>query len=122
MADFEICFFCGGNSAEPDHWRQCAGRGTMARNEDPDTSHAAAASWSLADLTEVQQRVYAIHQQHPRGLTDEELLHRYLREHITAESSPRKRRCDLTRLGVIMDSGERRVLVSGRNGIVWKLR
>lgn len=89
----------------------------QVRVTDPDTSHAAANS---LDVTVVQQRVYALHWAHPGGLTDEELLHLYQQQHgVTAESSPRKRRCDLTRMGVLNDTGLRRPLVSRRMGIVW---
>jgi hypothetical protein len=88
------------------------------RASDPDTSRAAAAS---LDVTVVQARVYKIHMEHKfRGLTDEELLGIYVRYYgPTAESSPRKRRCDLTKAGLIVDSGQRRMLKSGRMGIVW---
>jgi hypothetical protein len=91
------------------------------RVDDPDTSRAAAYSLTQADVTEVQRRVLAILGHHPEGLTDEELLHEYMRDHVTAESSPRKRRHDLTQAGFIADTGQRRPLVSGRHGIVWKL-
>jgi hypothetical protein len=91
------------------------------RTTDPDTSAAAAASIA-AEATEVQRRVYAIHAAHPDGLTDEELLTVYLAIHgPAAESSPRKRRCDLAHAGLIVDSGDRRPLISGRNGIVWTI-
>jgi len=89
------------------------------RGTDPDTSRAAAES---LDVTVVQQRVYEIHLEYPAGLTDEELLSAYIKRFgVTAESSPRKRRCDLTKIGLIVDSGERRALKSTRQGIVWKL-
>jgi hypothetical protein len=92
------------------------------RGSDPATSHAAAASIA-ADVTEVQRRVRAIHVEYPAGLTDEELLRKYIARYgPTAESSPRKRRHDLTVLGIIVDTGERRPLVSGRSGIVWGLK
>jgi hypothetical protein len=91
-----------------------------ARTSDPETSHAAAES---LDVTVVQARVYGIHLEHKRrGLTDEELLRIYkLTFGHTAESSPRKRRCDLCKVGLIVDSGQRRMLKSGRMGIVWML-
>jgi hypothetical protein len=90
------------------------------RTTDPSTSWAAANS---LDVTVVQQRVYDLHWLHPGGLTDEELLRLYLAKYgMTAESSPRKRRCDLTRLHILIDTGLRRVLSSGRMGIVWGIR
>jgi hypothetical protein len=91
-----------------------------ARRTDPGTSHAAA--HSLDNVTMVQARVLAIHKDFT-GLTDERLLDEYKRRYgITAESSPRKRRHDLTRKGLIYDSGERGELKTGRKGIVWKLQ
>jgi len=96
-----------------------------ARTDDPDTSHQAA--WSVVDATEMQQRVYAIFVRHPDGLTDEQLVAIYARHYpsdwksLESKASPRKRRSDLTNLGVIIDSGEKRPLQSKRLGIVWKL-
>jgi hypothetical protein len=134
--DADPCRFCGGNPAEPDHARRCDGRQgrveaqadydphVHARTADPDTSHAAA--WSVTEASMVQARVYALHQSHPDGLTDEELVLLYARAHapgrsLESRASPRKRRSDLARTGVLVDSGERRVLTSGRRGVVWKL-
>jgi hypothetical protein len=93
----------------------------QVRTTDPDTSHDAA--FSIADATVNQQRVYVIHlTQGQRGLTDEEQLAIYRSIYgMCAESTPRKRRHDLTRAGILVDSGERRLLRSGRFGIVWKL-
>jgi hypothetical protein len=91
------------------------------RVDDPDTSRAAAFSLTQADVTEVQRRVLAILRRHPEGLTDEELSSEYRREWVTGASSPRSRRNDLAKAGFIVDTGQRRPLVSGRNGIVWTL-
>lgn len=132
-----ICRFCGAPIEADDllHQLHCDGRqGAVeatepiapyepwenVRTSDPDTSKAAAES---LDVTEVQRRVLTIHTAKRReGLTDEQLLGEYVGLHgVTAESSPRKRRCDLTKIGLIIDSGERRPLKSGRNGIVWRL-
>lgn len=92
------------------------------RSSDPSTSHAAATSITVT-VTEVQRRVLGIHRGYSTyGLTDEQLLDIYHDQFgTTAESSPRKRRHDLTRLGIITDSGLRRELKTGRKGIVWKL-
>ena len=94
------------------------------RASDPDTSHAAAASIDAPHWTVVQERVLDCHlAAGQQGLTDEELLVSYVQHYgVTAESSPRKRRHDLTRAGTILDSAERRMLKSGRLGIVWKLK
>lgn len=132
------CLFCGGSHPPGDH-RACDGRQgrmeaslplphfvpeTHARTTDPDTSLAAALA---VDATEMQQRVYAIHQEHPEGLTDEELLLHYGRRYTLAgrsqesHMSPRKRRSDLATARILVDSGLRRPLVSGRNGVVWRI-
>lgn len=142
MPEFQVCLFCSGNAAEPDHGSRCDGRqgrleaaepaeGAVgyapyahARTSDPDTSLAAALA---VEASEVQQRVYALHRQHPEGLTDEELLHWYASAHLVpgrsleSKSSPRKRRSDLTNAGLLVDSGARRPLSSGRRGVVWVL-
>lgn len=95
---------------------------THVRSSDPDTSKAAAAS--VVDATEVQRRVLALFDARG-GMTDEELLAAYQevypRGGQSAESlaSPRKRRSDLATAGFLVDSGERRLLRSGRKGIVW---
>jgi len=93
-----------------------------ARTTDPDTSYAAAAR--VTDATEVQQRVLALLGMRP--MTDEEILAAYERRYGRPDSrqaaeSPRKRRSDLVRLGLVVDSGERRLLTSGRMGVVWRL-
>jgi|SRR5262245_31791521 len=137
----QVCLFCGGDASEPDHAAHCDGRqgrleaqgvvadawepDTHARATDPDTSHAAA--WSIVDATEIQRRVYGLYRRSPAGLTDEELLAVYARTYdvngrsLESRASPRKRRSDLTRAGVLVDSGERRPLSSGRCGVVWKV-
>jgi hypothetical protein len=134
------CLFCGGDTSEPGHAMRCDGRQGRVeaalepvaapyaphenvRTSDPSTSHAAALALDDEAITVVQGRVLDCHHAAgARGLTDEELLAAYVeRFGVTAESSPRKRRNDLTKAGAILDSGERRPLVSGRQGIVWKL-
>lgn len=129
----QVCLFCDGDASEPDHLSRCDGRQgrreaydphAHARTSDPDTSRVAA--FAVDDATEVQRRVYALHRQHPEGLTDEQLIALYARDYAGARSleskaSPRKRRSDLTNAGVLVDSGERRMLTSGRRGVVWKV-
>lgn len=95
------------------------------RTTDPETSRAAADS--LRDVSEAQRHVRDIHREcderYGHGLTDEEQLREYRARYgaDTPESSPRKRRHDLMRAGIIVDSGLRRPLASGRAGIVWRL-
>ena len=137
------CLFCSGDASAPDHGKQCCGRQGQieadaaaaadlptfepfehARTSDPETSLAAA---RMVDASEVQQRVFAIFRAHADdGLTDEELLALYAREwpsarSLESRSSPRKRRSDLARAGILVDTGNRRQLSSGRNGVVWSL-
>jgi hypothetical protein len=134
----QVCLFCGGNPDEPDHLLRCDGRQghaeastnwptfepfEHARPTDPETSKAAA--HRVEDATVVQQRVVTLYRQHPEGLTDEELIALYARtfdtdsRSIESKASPRKRRSDLTRAGILIDSGARRQLTSGRRGVVW---
>lgn len=90
-----------------------------ARTSDPDTSHAAAHTFSGAVLT----RVLTIYATTPGGLTDEELLTAYTKRHGAdgcANDSPRKRRSDLSR-DKLRDSGVRRLSVYNRAMIVWRL-
>lgn len=94
-----------------------------ARTTDPDTSHEAAAA---TETSEVRRRVFAIFREHAEGLTDEELLAFYARtfpegSSLESRSSPRKRRSDLARAGLLVDSGMRRTLTSGRRGVVWAI-
>jgi len=89
------------------------------RGTDPDTSREAA--YTVAHLTEVQQHVLVLFREY-RAMTDEQLLARYLQQYgPIPESTPRKRRCDLTRLQLICDSGRRATLSTGRKGIIWTL-
>ena len=122
------CLFCGGDASEPDHWLHCDGRQgaieiaahTQVRTSDPDTSHQAA--WSLANASDVQRRVHGIlDEAGRRGVDDDALLRTYRAQWLAAESSPRKRRNDLVRAGIVIDSGERR-LVGKRWRIVWILK
>ena len=66
-------------------------------------------------------RITAIQRAH-RGSINEEQLAAYPAAHgPVPDSSPRNRRHDLVRAGILVDSGERRPLRSGRMGIVWRL-
>lgn len=90
----------------------------MTRRDDHDTSREAADSIrpitgkiALAVLEFAMRRG-------SYGFTDDELK----TAHPEApESSYRKRRTELTRLGRLCDSGERRINRHGRNEIVWKI-
>lgn len=122
----DVCLFCGRDTHDAEHLLHCSGAAgyeplTHVRTTDPETSLAAAESQTDDHVTLVQSRVLELHAA-AHGLTDEELRHQYREQYgPTGESSVRSRRNDLTLKGLIEDSGEQRVLESGRPGIVWRL-
>ena len=89
----------------------------VARNTDPDTSHAAARYTEPRANTNraLALRVLA---EHPGGLTDFELAA------LTGlqQTSIGKRRGELRDGGFVEDSGERRASPSGAQAIVWKAK
>lgn len=94
-----------------------------ARRTDPDTSHAAAQS--IDNLTARQAAVLACfrHSAACVGLTDHELVTLYRHTPDAPEQSSsglRTRRAELAARGLVMDSGKRRKLRTGRTAIVWK--
>ena len=89
-----------------------------ARSTDPDTSHEAARS--IGEMTGKRQAVLDIIRAIRRG-TDEDIVDAY---HATtapqqSASGIRTRRAELTLLGLVVDTGERKVRSSGRGAIVW---
>ena len=85
-----------------------------ARRTDPDTSHEGTRRIAGRD----RRAVHAAYAQAGlEGLTDRELQALCPEQVLARQESWRKRRSDLTRTGVLYDSGERR----GRQ-IVWRLR
>lgn len=88
-----------------------------ARNTDPITSHLAGAS--VGDVTKTQQYVLRALR---RSRTDVELVEAYnsLKTAPRAsESGIRSRRAELVRKGLVVDTGRRVRLDSGRYAIVW---
>jgi hypothetical protein len=88
-----------------------------ARNTDPITSHEAAAS--VNDITKTQEFILKAL---VRPRTDIDLVEAYRNLKLApraSESGIRSRRAELVRAGLIMDTGERVKLASGRNAIVW---
>jgi hypothetical protein len=96
-----------------------------ARRGDPETSKAAASS--VKNMNDSREAVLTVLQGYPGGLTDEELIAQYVHRSIRgqlpqqSESGIRSRRAELVAMDPprVMDSGERRQTVLGRDSIVW---
>lgn len=87
-----------------------------ARNTDPDTSHEAAAALNPERLRGI---IFELLENGP--LTDDELRGELDALGVRYEkSSATKRRGDLVKLGLVEDTGDRRVSGSGRRMIVWQ--
>jgi dienelactone hydrolase len=94
-----------------------AGGYVLYRRGDPATSRAAAQA-ILAQLPTLQQAVYAYaYAQGSHGFTDDEMM-AYFRSH---RSTYRSRRSELTRAGLIMDTGRTRILPTRRSAIIWAI-
>lgn len=91
-----------------------------ARHNDPDTSHEAAAS--VSDIRERQRYVLTC-LEHLKEATDEELVEAYPRYDLPRQSTSgiRTRRRELADLGLVVQTGAKRVMSSGRRGHVWRL-
>lgn len=89
----------------------------LARATDPETSHEAAQSFGDLELNLLRSLVLNVLKQHPDGLTDHELT----RECVRLGSGDyqwdtyRKRRSDLTNLGLVVATTVRR-----ERSTVWK--
>jgi hypothetical protein len=88
----------------------------MFRREAKDTSIQAAVS-VYPDLRELQIDVLKYAETQPYGFTDEEMNIHF----NTYRSTYRARRAELMHKGLIVDSGKKKKMSSGRNGIVWIL-
>jgi len=92
-----------------------------ARRTDPRTSHEAASS--VKNLTDTKRAIVLLVTAEP--MTDDTLVHVYqtmARLELApsaSESGIRSRRAELVRDGLLIDSGARQKLSSGRNAIVW---
>lgn len=95
-----------------------------ARRSDPGTSHQAAAS--VRQLTAKQRAVRTVLRRYG-SLTDEQIREKYDYEvrmaglPVQSESGLRTRRAELVRRGDVVDTGDRRVMSTGRKAIVWGL-
>ena len=90
---------------------------TLYRKGDPLTSRKAAQA-ILAQLPNLQQAVYAYaYAQGPHGFTDDDMM-----DHFgSIRSTYRTRRSELTRAGLIMDTGRTRILPTRRSAIIWAI-
>jgi len=86
-----------------------------AREEDPQTAHAAASSIRGQKASELEMQVVRAVIKHPEGLACYEIqaLTQIPNESLTPRLAP------LRRKGLIKDSGQRRTAPSGRQQIVW---
>lgn len=92
----------------------------VARSTDPPTSWAAAKS--LGDLRESQSAVLAFLREHG-PMTDEQLVARYDREPRQSPSGLRTRRKELVEdFDLVVDTGRKEKLLSGRQAIVWEAK
>ena len=92
----------------------------FARKEDPETSHDAADSLPSDRIRESQQNVLEVFRTHGR-MTDTELIEAYSLTDRPKQSSSglRTRRSELVDRGLVVFSGEYRLLKSGRNSRIW---
>lgn len=93
----------------------------IARSNDPITSLIGADHMYSRGLSRLQQVVLALFVQHG-DMTDSELTDRYHSTPglpVVADDTPRKRRSDLTRLRMLVETGERRRNHRGQMETVW---
>lgn len=93
--------------------------GPVARRSDPTTSRAAGARQPISsllhhDILSVFERTFAAD-----GLTDDELCSWYFKDRC--EGTVKKRRTELAKAGLLVDSGRTRPTRTGTQAIVWKL-
>jgi hypothetical protein len=91
---------------------------------DPQTSFDAARAQTNEKFTVTQRAILnTVKLAGARGLTDEELLdalHRTFPARHDSPSSVRSRRAELTRRGLVVDSGKRRPTQYGQSAVVWR--
>jgi len=90
-----------------------------ARNTDPETSHEAADS---VKMRRNQKAVLQVFKDDPSGFTDWELVRvypEYKELPVQSESGLRTRRKELVEQGLVIDTGRKQRLPSGRRAIIW---
>lgn len=93
----------------------------IARSNDPITSLIGADHMHKRGLSRLQQVVLDLFRTHG-DMTDSELTDRYHSTPglpVVADDTPRKRRSDLTRLRLLVETGERRRNHRGQLETVW---
>jgi hypothetical protein len=96
----------------------------IARNTDPQTSHAAAAS--VRNVTATQTAILNLFSKQ-LGLSDSELIDIYFAwvdagfAPMASPSGIRSRRAELVVRGLLADSGEREKTPSGRSSVIWSI-
>lgn len=92
----------------------------VARSTDPQTSWEAARSVRVRESQELVLHVLMVW----GPMTDEQLVERLtnrsIRDGRMSPSGARTRRSELVDLGLVVDTGQRTVLASGRRAIVWR--
>jgi len=95
-----------------------------ARATDPQTSHDAAQSISVESLSAMKRNILKVLQ---TAMPDEDLVELYNNvaymngDKIASPSGIRTARSILVKDGLVVDTGERVKLRSGRNAIVWQV-
>lgn len=89
-----------------------------ARTTDPSTSHEAARAHPEVRITDRDRALAALRAAGPNGLTDHELGEQIGR----IQTSAGKRRKELQDVGLVENSGMRRLSPSGSPAIVWRAR
>ena len=93
----------------------------LTSDDDHETSEDAAEKIS-GQLQGIQAQVYKMFLIH-KGLTDWELTEKCNQAHgKRQESTYRKRRSELTAMGLLMETAERRINLAGNRQKVWSLR
>lgn len=89
-----------------------------ARSADPDTSHAAAASLA-PDKIRLSQHAVLRHLRRHGPMTDTEMVDSFDGKIYQSPSGLRTRRKELVDRGLVIDTGKRETLESGRSATVW---
>lgn len=109
------CMKCGTRTPHREVAAAPADTQPVARSTDPGTSWAAARS-----VTRIRQTQQWILDLLATPMTDEQIALALERDgHSVSPSGARTRRAELVDLGLVVDSGQRTLLKTGRRAIVW---